>query len=866
MSFDIPDWGNTNAFSYHFEQPLEVPVAITGGSKKRKEGGNAQVQKKRKLSSSAAQDNSLTAETNKKKEAEQSLTDTPGNPSENGIHHKKNKNKNKYKEINEEQKRRKENDGSTKWHPSRSIPDAGLTVDKVINVLEVEEKNGGTEESFEKKKKKRKIVEVNGTNIKDEDAGLITQDKKVTVAGLTNGTSESISEVENGKVPGKNKKQKKKNKKSSEKNEVENYEMLAGPVAGSDLSTKKLKKNGEKAIKESVILKLKEELPKISEDTNEKTPNKTLKQKKRDRENLEVSTVSKGIIKNSNQNGSLQEISGAADDEIAIKTKKKRKRKKSVKGNTVPVELATESNIDESQHEIPDAGDEEVSKKTKKQKELERKALENSPESANHTAESTVKENVKEIPEGCSTETPNKNKKQKKQKKVLDSFTTDNKDTCTDVQTESTSEKSSKTEHKKSKKIKAKTKKNVLEPPNEEEKATTSKEQSNAKKEKKKTKKKQELNNEEDEKAFYAKDPQFTSDLGALLKELDFDQFDPGDFEEEEDDDDNDNDMTREVEDLSEEEMADYDEEEGENKRSADKVQDDGDVADDESDGEVESKRKKNKLENKKKEVISEPSPRNKKLDKKLLKEMLKKDEKTVASEPEPEKEQPKLSAADALRQKMTIQLNAARFRMVNEELYTTTSKSAMAMFKKDPDAFRSYHLGYQNQVEQWPINPLNIIINWLKKQPKDLVVADFGCGEARLSISVPQKKVHSFDLVAANNRVTACDMAHTPLKSGSVDVVVFCLSLMGTNIKDFVTEANRVLKHGGIMKVAEVESRFTKIDEFLSSVTRLGFHCTHKDVQQKYFYMFDFKKNRECKKAKEVPEIVLKPCMYKKR
>nr|XP_027208258.1 ribosomal RNA-processing protein 8-like [Penaeus vannamei] len=69
--------------------------------------------------------------------------------------------------------------------------------------------------------------------------------------------------------------------------------------------------------------------------------------------------------------------------------------------------------------------------------------------------------------------------------------------------------------------------------------------------------------------------------------------------------------------------------------------------------------------------------------------------------------------------------------------------------------------------------------------------------------------------------------MAHTPLKSGSVDVVVFCLSLMGTNIKDFVTEANRVLKHGGIMKVAEVESRFTKIDEFLSSVTRLGFHCT---------------------------------------
>lgn len=69
-----------------------------------------------------------------------------------------------------------------------------------------------------------------------------------------------------------------------------------------------------------------------------------------------------------------------------------------------------------------------------------------------------------------------------------------------------------------------------------------------------------------------------------------------------------------------------------------------------------------------------------------------------------------------------------------------------------------------------------------------------------------------------------------------------------------------------GVMKVAEVESRFTNINDFLSCVTRLGFHCTHKDVQQKYFYMFDFKKNRDCKKAMEVPEIVLKPCMYKKR
>lgn len=74
------------------------------------------------------------------------------------------------------------------------------------------------------------------------------------------------------------------------------------------------------------------------------------------------------------------------------------------------------------------------------------------------------------------------------------------------------------------------------------------------------------------------------------------------------------------------------------------------------------------------------------------------------------------------------------------------------------------------------------------------LVVADFGCGEARLAQALPCT-VHSLDLVALNTHVTACDMAHTPLSDGSVDVAVFCLSLMGTNILDYIREANRVLK-----------------------------------------------------------------------
>ena len=73
-------------------------------------------------------------------------------------------------------------------------------------------------------------------------------------------------------------------------------------------------------------------------------------------------------------------------------------------------------------------------------------------------------------------------------------------------------------------------------------------------------------------------------------------------------------------------------------------------------------------------------------------------------------------------------------------------------------------------------------------------MIADFGCGEAKLAQSLTNK-VYSFDFVAANDRVTKCDMKKVPLAAQTCDIVVFCLSLMGTNVTEFLCEAHRVLK-----------------------------------------------------------------------
>ncbi|XP_045204422.2 uncharacterized protein NMB1333-like [Mercenaria mercenaria] len=219
---------------------------------------------------------------------------------------------------------------------------------------------------------------------------------------------------------------------------------------------------------------------------------------------------------------------------------------------------------------------------------------------------------------------------------------------------------------------------------------------------------------------------------------------------------------------------------------------------------------------------------------------------------------------AKTLLEKSRERLNAARFRYLNEQLYITTGQEAFTMFKNDDVAFSVYHEGFQSQVEKWPTNPIDVIIEKLQAKPKHLILADFGCGDAKLARSVPNK-VHSFDLVALNDHVTVCDMSKVPVKDGTVDIAVFCLSLMGTNLTSYLQEANRVLKNNGTLMIAEVTSRFHSIGGFVLKVEKMGFKIKQQDTDNKMFVMMEFKKTADFK-DRNVEDIELKPCVYKKR
>ncbi|KAK5938871.1 25S rRNA (adenine645-N1)-methyltransferase [Knufia obscura] len=194
-----------------------------------------------------------------------------------------------------------------------------------------------------------------------------------------------------------------------------------------------------------------------------------------------------------------------------------------------------------------------------------------------------------------------------------------------------------------------------------------------------------------------------------------------------------------------------------------------------------------------------------------------------------------------ALQAKMRAKLTSARFRHLNETLYTTSSSDALNLFTNSPDLFAEYHAGFSQQVkDSWPRNPVDVYIKTLKsrgslaspvnasaalpplprRKPGLCTIADMGCGDAPLARglqSVIRKlnlKLHNFDLHAPNSLVTKADISALPLRDGEVDIAIFCLSLMGTNWLTFVEEAWRVLRGDGKGEiwVAEVKSRFGRL------------------------------------------------------
>lgn len=163
-------------------------------------------------------------------------------------------------------------------------------------------------------------------------------------------------------------------------------------------------------------------------------------------------------------------------------------------------------------------------------------------------------------------------------------------------------------------------------------------------------------------------------------------------------------------------------------------------------------------------------------------------------------------------------------FAKVNNRWYASASQKTHTRLEANPEEWAHYHTMYQELRKSWDVVPFQEEIRWLE-QREGHEVGDFGCGEALIAAAVSQRhRVHSFDHVAINDTVLACDIAAVPLDDGSLDVAIFCLSLIGTNFSDYLREAHRCLRLDGELHVWEPASYFHDRAQFCADLQRLGF------------------------------------------
>lgn len=250
-----------------------------------------------------------------------------------------------------------------------------------------------------------------------------------------------------------------------------------------------------------------------------------------------------------------------------------------------------------------------------------------------------------------------------------------------------------------------------------------------------------------------------------------------------------------------------------------------------------------------------------------------------------PGKSNPGSAPLTALQSSMLNSLKGARFRSINERLYTNASQEARRFMLAEPHLFDEYHDGFRQQVRKWPTNPVDRIADLLldvrrKKQTHETrashlpgaLVVDVGAGEAGLAQKLAPSGMHvlSYDLLDTPDGwvrgVDAAQVQALPLPGVAMplglawapvpdpmpamaDVVVFCLSLMGTNWVEMLAEAWRVLRVDGELIIAEVASRLGSTgstDAFVSLVAALGFHLDWADTRNTHFVLFKFSKRIE--------------------
>jgi ribosomal RNA-processing protein 8 len=157
----------------------------------------------------------------------------------------------------------------------------------------------------------------------------------------------------------------------------------------------------------------------------------------------------------------------------------------------------------------------------------------------------------------------------------------------------------------------------------------------------------------------------------------------------------------------------------------------------------------------------------------------------------------------------------------LHREYKTLKSENLHNKFQENPDLWTTYHEISEENEKSFPEEeiPRNRVIQQLDKTKTKRTkrIVDLGCGKGQISQYYKDDKrfqFYNYDHISADDSITSCDISNIPLEEDSVEMCILSLAMWGSNCREYIQEANRILETGGRLYIIEPTKRWSEKDE----------------------------------------------------
>jgi len=176
----------------------------------------------------------------------------------------------------------------------------------------------------------------------------------------------------------------------------------------------------------------------------------------------------------------------------------------------------------------------------------------------------------------------------------------------------------------------------------------------------------------------------------------------------------------------------------------------------------------------------------------------------------------PKTETIEQKRERVKTEIS-----QLHKKYKTMKSENLHKEFKENNELWNNYHEISEENEKSFPEHeiPRNRVITELNKikTKRTKLVVDMGCGKGQISTYFSNDNRFQFinyDHVSSNDTVISCDISNTPLDEDAVEICILSLAMWGSNCKEYVKEANRILESGGKLYIIEPTKRWSEQDE----------------------------------------------------